>query len=50
MLVNASKYQGLSFYHFWVIKGKPTGVVKLPQPPRLGLKQNKNIEKFQKSF
>ena len=25
MLLNAAKFQGYSFYHFWVIKGKPTG-------------------------
>ena len=25
MLLNAEKYQGYIFYHFWVIKGKPTG-------------------------
>ena len=25
MLLNAAKCQGYSFYHFWVIKGKPTG-------------------------
>ena len=24
MLRNAAKWQGYSFYHFWVIKGKPT--------------------------
>ena len=24
MLLNASKFQGYNFYHFWVIKGKPT--------------------------
>ena len=24
MLLNAAKYQGNSFYRFWVIKGKPT--------------------------
>ena len=24
MLLNASKFQGYSFYHFWVIKGEPT--------------------------
>ena len=24
MLLNAAKFQGYSFYHFWVIKGKPT--------------------------
>ena len=26
MLLNAEKSQGYSFYRFWVIKGKPTGV------------------------
>ena len=25
MLLNAAKFQGYSFYCFWVIKGKPTG-------------------------
>ena len=31
MLLNAAKFQGYSFYRFWVIKGKPTGGgVKLP--------------------
>ena len=45
MLLNAAKFHGYSFYHFWIIKGKPTGVVKLsptapPPRPRLGL----NIE------
>ena len=25
MLLNPAKCQGYSFYHFWVIKGKPTG-------------------------
>ena len=25
MLLNAAKCQGYSFYHFWVIKGKPIG-------------------------
>ena len=41
MLLNAAKFQGCSFYHFLVIKGKPTwGVGKitpLPHTPRLGL-------------
>ena len=36
MLLNAAKFQGYSFYRFWVIKGKPTGEIKSP-PPRLGL-------------
>ena len=39
MLLNAAKCQGYSFYHFWVIKVKPTGGLKLsPSLPRLGLK------------
>ena len=25
MLLNAAKCPGYSFYHFWVIKGKPQG-------------------------
>ena len=29
MLLNAAKYQGYSFYHFWVIKVKPTGRGKI---------------------
>ena len=39
MLLNAAKCQGHSFYHFWVIKGKPTGNYSPPftNPPRLGL-------------
>ena len=43
MLLNPAKYQGYSFYRFWVIKEKPTtrAGVKLPHPPflppRLGL-------------
>ena len=32
MLMNAAKFQGYSFNRFWVIKGKPTGGVKLPPP------------------
>ena len=32
MLLNAAKCQGYSFYPCWVIKGKPTGRVKLPSP------------------
>ena len=37
MLLNATKFQGYSFYLFWVIEGKPTcwggGGVKLSRPP-----------------
>ena len=32
MLLNAAKCQGYGFYRFWVIKGKPTGGVKLLSP------------------
>ena len=41
MLLNAAKFSGYSFYHSWVIKGKPTGVMSNypPPPPRLGLKE-----------
>ena len=35
MLLNAAKCQGYRFYHFWVIKGKPTGVKIIPPPPHL---------------
>ena len=36
MLLNATKFQGNSFYCFWVIKGNPTeGRVKLPPSPHL---------------
>ena len=38
MLLNAAKCQGYSFYHFWVIKGKPTEEKIDPPPPGLGLK------------
>ena len=41
ILLNAVKCQGYSFYRFWVVKVKPTGGgggVKLPPPPRLGLR------------
>ena len=49
VLLNAAKSQGCSFHHFWVIKGKPTGVegvvVKLkllpPISSRLVLKWRK---------
>ena len=37
MLLNAAKYQGYSFYSFWVIKWKPTGGKITPHPPRLRL-------------
>ena len=36
MLLNAAKFQGYSFYCFWVIKGKPTGGGGkiTPSPPK----------------
>ena len=32
MLLNAAKFQGYSFYRFWVFKGKPTGGGKITNP------------------
>ena len=38
MLLNAAKFQGYSFYRFWVIKEKPTGGGDKTTPQsRLGL-------------
>ena len=31
-LLNAANFQVCSFYYFWVIKGKPRGVVKIHLP------------------
>ena len=37
MLLNVAKCQGYNFYHFWVIKEKPTGgKMTLPPPSILG--------------
>ena len=33
MLLNAAKRQDYGFYHFGVIKGKPTWEVKIALPP-----------------
>ena len=33
MLLNPTICKSYSFYRFWVIKGKPTGLVKLTPPP-----------------
>ena len=41
MLLNAAKCQHCSFYHFWVIKGKPTGGGELKLPPPLWLELRK---------
>ena len=38
-LLNAAKCQGYSFYHLWVIKGKPNRGDKVTPAPRLRLKQ-----------
>ena len=45
MLLNAAKFQGYSFYQFWVIKGKPTGgdgkvTPRLPHPNQIRVKDN----------
>ena len=45
ILLNAAKFQDYSFYRFSVIKGKPTGGIKLPPlppAPRLGLSLGKS--------
>ena len=47
MLLNAAKCQDYCFYHFWIVKGKPTGGKITPYPPsqthtlRLGLIKSK---------
>ena len=47
MLLNAAKFQGYSFYSFYVIKGKATEGVKLPPPsPRLGLMATQEERKY----
>ena len=43
MLVNAGKFQGYSFYRFWVIKGKPTWGIELPTPTQIRVKMNKSV-------
>ena len=43
MLLNAAKFQGYNFYHFWVIKGKPTGG-KITSP--LQIRVNKHLRKI----
>ena len=43
MALKAAKYQCYSFYHFWVKKGKPTGVVKLP-PTQMRVKLRNTME------
>ena len=42
-LLNAAKFQGYNFYHFWVIKGKPTGG-KITSP--LQIRVNKHLRKI----
>ena len=40
MSLNAAKFQGYSFYRFWVIMGKATGGrVKLPSPTQIRIKK-----------
>ena len=34
MFLNAAKFQGYSFFLFWVIKGKPTGGKNIPFSPQ----------------
>ena len=35
MLLNVAKFQGYNLYHFWVIKGKPTGGWKITTPNQI---------------
>ena len=44
MLLNAAKYQGYSFYRFWVIKGKAARGRKITLTSRLGLNLLANPE------
>ena len=46
ILPNAAKYQGYSFYRFWVIKGKSTRGVKLP-PTRIRVNET-NMQRMNK--
>ena len=50
MLLNVSKCQAYSFNHFWVIKGKPTGGLKLSLPPSTRLGVKKKIYKYMTSM
>ena len=45
-LMNAAKCQGYSVYRFWVIKGKPTGGVKLPPSSPTQIRVNVTISIF----
>ena len=47
MLLSPAKFQGYSFYRFWVIKVKPSGEGgKIIPPPRLGLNTGKKNRIF----
>ena len=47
ILLNAPKCQGYSFYHFWIIKGKPTGGgVKLPSTTQIRVNPFHTIDIF----
>ena len=43
-LLNAAKCQDYSFYHFWLIKGKQTGVVGRNIPTQIGVKHRIKVE------
>ena len=46
MLLNAAKFQGYSFYHSWVVKGKPIGGgIKFPPPPPTQIRVKKGCSK-----
>ena len=51
VILNAAKYQGYSFYRFWVIKEKTTGGrVKLPPHTQIRVKNYKSSKKMIESF
>ena len=51
MLLNAGKYQGYRFYHFWVSKGKPTERVNLtPAPTKIKVKSLKMLLEITKNL
>ena len=43
MLLNTANFQGYSFCHFWVIKGKPTGGGEISPPPPTHIRVKKKV-------
>ena len=49
MFLNAAKYQGYSFYRFWVINGKPAGWIVSPIQIRSTVDEDSKYELVLKS-